>query len=147
MIKPIGLVFPISLAFVALALRHVGRRRTAVVVLLSSNAWPVAHIAKLGPLAVIVHVALAVSLGTAAWSRRTCRPAGRSSAGTSSGRARTSHGPISPVCSLDGVSLAGANLLETNFTRATGTPTVGDRTNFERTICPDGTVVSSTSCW
>jgi hypothetical protein len=68
-IKPIGLVYPISLALVALALRHVGRRGAAVVVLLSAIAWPVAHIANIGPLAVVVSVALVVSLGTAAWTR------------------------------------------------------------------------------
>jgi hypothetical protein len=69
LIKPLGLFVPISLALVALALRHVGRRAAAVVVVLSAIAWPVAHIGNFGPLAVVVNVGLVVGLGSAAWTR------------------------------------------------------------------------------
>jgi hypothetical protein len=69
LIKPLGLFVPISLALVALALRHIGRRASAVIVLLSAMAWPVAHIGNFGPLAVVVNVGLVVGLGSAAWAR------------------------------------------------------------------------------
>jgi hypothetical protein len=75
LIKPLGLVFPVSLALVAMALRHVGRRASAVAVLACSIAWPVAHIANIGPLAVAVNIVLVLALGTAAWTRP--KPAGR----------------------------------------------------------------------
>ncbi|CAN5505739.1 hypothetical protein BH10ACT1_BH10ACT1_11620 [soil metagenome] len=64
LIKPLGLLFPLSLALVALALRHLGQLRPASAVLLAAVLWPIAHIANIAPLAVGVNVLLVVALGT-----------------------------------------------------------------------------------
>ncbi len=66
LIKPLGLVFPLSLALVAWALHRLGHRWQAVVVLVAALAWPVAHIADVGVLAVAVGVLLVVALGSLA---------------------------------------------------------------------------------
>lgn len=63
LIKPLGLLFPLSLALVALALRRLGRRAHAVVMLVAAVLWPVAHIANIGALAIAVNVLLVVILG------------------------------------------------------------------------------------
>lgn len=64
LIKPLGLLFPLSLALVALAVHQLGRRRNAVAILIAALLWPVAHIANVAPLAVGVNVVLVVALGT-----------------------------------------------------------------------------------
>jgi hypothetical protein len=70
LVKPLGLVFPLSLAFVAFAVLRLGRRLSAALVLAAAIGWPIAHIADLGPLAVAVNVVLLVALGSLAWSSR-----------------------------------------------------------------------------
>jgi hypothetical protein len=64
LIKPLGLLFPLSLALVALTLRRLGHRWPAAVVLTAAVLWPVAHIANIAPLAVAVNVGLVVALGS-----------------------------------------------------------------------------------
>jgi hypothetical protein len=68
LIKPLGLFFPLSFALVALALARLGRRWQAGLVLVAMIAWPVAHIANIGALAVPVNVALVVAFGSLLWS-------------------------------------------------------------------------------
>jgi hypothetical protein len=67
LIKPLGLFFPLSLALVAWALARLGNRWQGVVVLVAALAWPVAHIANIAPLAVVVNVALVIALGSLVW--------------------------------------------------------------------------------
>lgn len=68
LIKPLGLLFPASLALVALAVERLGHRVPAVAVLIAAVVWPVAHIANIAVLAVAVNVLLVVALGTTtAW--------------------------------------------------------------------------------
>ncbi len=68
LIKPLGLLFPASLALVALAAERLGHRVPAVAVLIAAVLWPVAHIANIAVLAVAVNVLLVVALGTStAW--------------------------------------------------------------------------------
>ncbi|UDY36040.1 hypothetical protein [Dermatobacter hominis] len=70
LIKPLGLLFPLSLALVALAFARLGHRWPAIVVLAAAVLWPVAHIANVGGLAVVVNVALVVSmLSSLGWTR------------------------------------------------------------------------------
>jgi hypothetical protein len=64
LIKPLGLLFPIALALVALTMYRLGHRRHAAAVLVAAVLWPVAHIANIAPLAVVVNVVLVVALGT-----------------------------------------------------------------------------------
>lgn len=67
-IKPLGLLFPLSLLLVAIAAYYLGRRLSAGLVLISAVLWPVAHIGNFKALAVIVNAILVVALGTLAWS-------------------------------------------------------------------------------
>jgi hypothetical protein len=70
LIKPLGLLFPLALAFVAVAVRRLGHRVPAAFVLLAAVLWPVAHIANVAALAVAVNVVLVVVLGTGTvWAR------------------------------------------------------------------------------
>lgn len=64
LIKPLGLLFPLSLALVAVAIHRIGHRWNALAVLAAALLWPVAHIANAAPLAVGVNVVLVVALGT-----------------------------------------------------------------------------------
>lgn len=73
LIKPLGLVFPLSLALVALGLHRLGHRPSAVLALAAAVGWPVAHIANIGALAVVVNVLLVVALGSVAWGARAIR--------------------------------------------------------------------------
>ena len=66
LIKPLGLLFPLSLILVAAAVRRLGHRAPAAALLLAAVLWPVAHIANIAPLAVVVNVILVVAFGTAA---------------------------------------------------------------------------------
>lgn len=70
LIKPVGLMFPLSLALVAFGLKQLGRRLPAALVLVAAIGWPIAHIANLGALAVLVNVVLVVALGLVAWRSR-----------------------------------------------------------------------------
>lgn len=69
-IKPMGLMFPCSLALVAIGLRQLGHRLPAVLVLISAIVWPVAHIGNIGSLAVAANVLLAVAFGSVLWGIR-----------------------------------------------------------------------------
>lgn len=64
LVKPLGFFFPLSLVLVAVGLARLGQRWQAVTVLAAALAFPVAHVADLGPLAVVVAAALAVALGS-----------------------------------------------------------------------------------
>jgi hypothetical protein len=74
LIKPLGLFFPLSIALCALAVGRLGERWPAVLLLLASIAWPVAHIGNIAPLAVIVNVALVLGFGSLIWARADLRP-------------------------------------------------------------------------
>ncbi len=69
LIKPLGLVFPLSFVLVAAALARLAARWQAAVVLVAVLAWPVAHIGDVALVAVPVNVALVVALGSLAWTR------------------------------------------------------------------------------
>jgi hypothetical protein len=64
LIKPLGLLFPLSLALVAFTFNRLGHRWQAAAVLIAAVLWPVAHIANIAPLAVVVNIVLVVALGT-----------------------------------------------------------------------------------
>lgn len=59
-IKPLGLCFPSTLLVAALVLRRARPGWTVAVLAAAGLAWPVAHIADIGWLAVLVNVALVV---------------------------------------------------------------------------------------
>lgn len=83
LIKPLGLIFPLSIALVALGLLRLGHRMSATLTLVAALGWPVAHIANIGPLAVAVNVVLVVALGRVAWGARSSgRPTGPGTAST-----------------------------------------------------------------
>lgn len=69
LIKPIGLFFPLSFLLVAWALRRLGHRAQAFLVLAAVLAWPVAHIGDVAAVAVPVNVVLVVAFGSLAWTR------------------------------------------------------------------------------
>jgi hypothetical protein len=69
-IKPLGLIFPLSIGLVAVALARLGHRWQAAVVLLAVVLWPVAHIGNVAGLAVVVDVGLVVAFGSLAWSEQ-----------------------------------------------------------------------------
>lgn len=71
LIKPLGILFPLSLALVALAFRRWGHGWCAAAVLVAAVLWPVAHIGNIAALAVAVNVVLVVALSsTMAWAGR-----------------------------------------------------------------------------
>ena len=71
LIKPLGLVFALSLVLVAAAFRRLDHRWSAAAVLVAAVLWPIAHIGNVGPLAVAVNILLVVVLGaSAAWPSR-----------------------------------------------------------------------------
>jgi hypothetical protein len=70
LIKPLGLFFPLSFVLVGVALAKLGHRWQGALVLVASVAWPVAHIANIASLAVVVNIALVVALGSLVWSRQ-----------------------------------------------------------------------------
>lgn len=69
LIKPVGLFFPLSFLLVAWALRRLGYRAQAVLVLVAILAWPVAHVGDVAAVAVPVNVVLVVAFGSLAWTR------------------------------------------------------------------------------
>lgn len=68
LIKPLGLFFPLMLLLAAAVVRHVRGPGTAALLALAALAWPVAHIANIGWMAVLVNLALVVALGSCAVS-------------------------------------------------------------------------------
>lgn len=68
-IKPLGLLFPLSLALVALVLGRWGRRWQAALVGLALVLWPVGHIGNLHAVAVAANVVLVVALASLVWGQ------------------------------------------------------------------------------
>jgi hypothetical protein len=81
LIKPLGLFFPLSFALVAFALRVLGHRRQAVLVLVAILLWPIAHIGNIASIAVTTNVVLVIAFGSLA------RPGRQTSTGTDPGAA------------------------------------------------------------
>jgi hypothetical protein len=68
LIKPLGLAFPLMLVLAAAALRRTRPGWVVAVLAVAGLAWPVAHIANIGWLAVLVNLALVAGFGTLAGS-------------------------------------------------------------------------------
>ncbi|MEV6850379.1 hypothetical protein [Actinoplanes sp. NPDC051411] len=66
LIKPLGLLFPLAILLAAWALRRIAPPWLTVTLAVAALAWPVAHIADIAWLAVMVNVALAGAFGTLA---------------------------------------------------------------------------------
>jgi hypothetical protein len=64
LIKPLGLFFPLMLLMAAAVVRQARGAGTAAVLAVAALAWPVAHIANIGWLAVAVNIALVVAFGS-----------------------------------------------------------------------------------
>lgn len=100
LIKPLGLCFPLSFAFVAWALARLGHRWQGTLVLVAMIAWPVAHIGDISDLAVLVQVALVVAFGSLLWSSRGEQTLYRSSAlagsSTTAATSARKREPLSP---------------------------------------------------
>jgi hypothetical protein len=73
LIKPLGLCFPLTLLLAAIFLRRIQPAWIIAVLATTAVAWPIAHIANIGWLAVLVNAALVAALGAIAV--RTARPA------------------------------------------------------------------------
>lgn len=67
-IKPLGLFFPLMLLLGAFVLRNRGHLRGAALVGVAAVLWPIAHIADLGPLAIVTNGLLVAALVPLAWS-------------------------------------------------------------------------------
>jgi hypothetical protein len=65
LIKPLGLCFPLTLLLGAVVLRRTAPAWAVALLAVSAVAWPVAHIANIGWLAVVVNVALVAGFGAA----------------------------------------------------------------------------------
>lgn len=70
-IKPLGLLFPLSMMLVSWALQRLGHRLPAALVLVGAIGWPIAHIANLGGVAVAVNLLFVVAFGMIAWEHTT----------------------------------------------------------------------------
>jgi hypothetical protein len=66
LIKPLGLCFPLTLLLGAAVLRRTAPAWTVALLVVSALAWPVAHIADIGWLAVAVNAALVAMFGAVA---------------------------------------------------------------------------------
>ncbi|HEY0001645.1 MAG TPA: hypothetical protein VGB74_14400 [Actinoplanes sp.] len=89
LIKPLGLCFPLTLLLGAAVLRRIAPTWTVALLAVSAIAWPVAHIANIGWLAVAVNAALvAVFSAVAVVLNRTPDPV---SASASQPAASTQH--------------------------------------------------------
>jgi hypothetical protein len=66
LIKPLGLCFPLTLLLGAAVLRRIARTWTVALLAVSAIAWPVAHIANIGWLAVAVNATLVAVFSTVA---------------------------------------------------------------------------------
>ena len=84
-IKPLGLFFPLSIALIAWALTRLRHRWQGVVVLVSSLAWPVAHIGNLPAIAIPVNIALVIAFGSLIWTRPVTSASSRSESNAQSG--------------------------------------------------------------
>ena len=74
LIKPLGLCFPLTLLLGAAVLRGKVPVWTVVLLAVSAVAWPVAHIANIGWLAVAVNAVLVVVFATAAAKSQSAVP-------------------------------------------------------------------------
>lgn len=75
-IKPLGLFFPLMLLLAAVALRRTAALWVVLLLAAAAIAWPVAHIANIGWLAVVVNLALVGSfVAMATTGRRLTAPA------------------------------------------------------------------------
>ncbi|GAA0252591.1 hypothetical protein [Cryptosporangium japonicum] len=74
LIKVLGLCFPLSLLLIAVGLRR-ERAWVAAGLAVAAVGWPVAHIANVGWLAVVVNVVLVASFGALATARAALTPA------------------------------------------------------------------------
>ena len=70
LIKPYGLFFPLCVALIAWGLARLSYQWQATLILVAAVAWPVAHIANIGWLAVMVNVALVVGFGSLLWAEQ-----------------------------------------------------------------------------
>jgi hypothetical protein len=68
LIKPLGLCLPLTLLLGAVAVRRIAPAWAAALLAMSALAWPVAHIANIGWLAVAVNAALVAAFGVVALS-------------------------------------------------------------------------------
>jgi hypothetical protein len=66
LIKPLGLCFPLTLLLGAAVLRRIAPTWTVALLAMSAIAWPIAHIANIGWLAVAVNAALVAAFSTVA---------------------------------------------------------------------------------
>jgi hypothetical protein len=66
LIKPLGLCFPLTLLLGAAVLRRTAPTWTVALIAASAIAWPVAHIANIGWLAIAVNAALVAAFSTVA---------------------------------------------------------------------------------
>lgn len=67
LIKPVGLLFPLSMLLVSWALQRLRYRLPAALVLVGAIGWPIAHIANIGAVAVAVNLLFVVAFGLIAW--------------------------------------------------------------------------------
>src|SRR5688500_9846719 len=75
LIKPLGLCFPLTLLLGAAVLRRAAPAWAVALLAVSALAWPIAHIANIGWLAVVVNAALVAVFGVvAAGLTRTAGP-------------------------------------------------------------------------
>ncbi|WP_433303829.1 hypothetical protein ACQP2F_13130 [Actinoplanes sp. CA-030573] len=82
LIKPLGLCFPLMLLLGAAVLRRIAPTWAVALLAVSALSWPVAHIANIGWLAVLVNAGLVAAFAAAAFAlSRAGAPAGPASAG------------------------------------------------------------------
>jgi hypothetical protein len=89
LIKPLGLCFPLALLLAAVVLRKTRPAWIVAVLAVAGLAWPVAHIANIAWLAVLVNVALVAAFGALAATGTRTVPAGSSATTRSTSRAGT----------------------------------------------------------
>jgi hypothetical protein len=65
LIKPLGLCFPLTLLIAAVALRRIRPAWIIATLAVTSVAWPIAHIANIGWLAILVNAALVAAFAAA----------------------------------------------------------------------------------
>ncbi len=74
LIKPLGLFFPLTLLLAAAVLRRTQPLWTVVLLAVAGVVWPVAHIADIGWLAVLVNVALVAAFAAVGARRPAAEP-------------------------------------------------------------------------
>ncbi len=67
LIKPLGLLFPLSMLLVSWALQRLHHRLPAALVLVGAIGWPIAHIANIGAVAVAVNLLFVIAFGLIVW--------------------------------------------------------------------------------